>query len=144
MPRKDERKRPEEVRPEATRVSLKEQKDIQTVDYKKDGYVVRWFNHYDAKDTQRIMKAQARGWSFVTDEVNVGDEGAKNQNQALGGGARKQTSVDKRTGEPLYSILMEIKKENYDEDYEYKQSIDDKKMEALTETYEKEGLIFTP
>lgn len=140
MPRQDERKRPEEVRPEVSRVTLKEQKDVQTVEYNHKGYIPRWFND---DDSNRIMKAQSRGWKPVTDEVLVGDVGAKNQNQTLGSGARKQVSVDKRTGEPLYAILMEIKEEYYNEDFEYKQSIEDKKMEALTESLDKGELAYS-
>ena len=125
------------TRPE--RVPLHEQnKDVMTTD-QKPGYIRRWVN-----DTPgRINKFLMAGWAVVEDETKVGDEGAKEQNQALGSGARKQVSVDRKTNQPIYGILMEIKESLYKKDQAAKQKIEDAKMEDLNRKLDAGELAFT-
>lgn len=123
---REERTRPEDNRPK--RVPLHEQKNITTTDYNKPGYVARWVTD---NRPGKLASMEAAGWQIVEDPVRVGDLSAKNTNESLGTGARQQVSVDKRTGQPIYAVLMEIKKEYYDEDFLAKQKLEDERMARL-------------
>ena len=101
--------------------SISEMKDQMTTDQRK-GYVRRWVN-----DTEgRVALFLGAGWDLVREDVAVGDEGVVNQNQSLGSGARKHVGSDKM-GHPMYAVLMEIPKRDYD-------AISKRKAEQVDET----------
>ena len=127
MARADHELRPEERRPQ--RVSLQDQKNVTTTDYNRPGYVARWVTD---NRPGKIGSMELAGWKIVKDPVKVGDESAaRNTNQTLSDGGRQQVSVDKRTGTPIFAVLMEIPEEYYNEDFMKKQKLEDERMARL-------------
>lgn len=107
--------------------SISEVKDQMTTP-QRAGFRRRWVN-----DTRnRLQLFQSAGWAVVLEETPVGDEGVVNQNQSIGGGARKYVGSDEE-GKPLYAILMEIPETDAREVDKYKQENVDATEQAIYE-----------
>ena len=90
------------------------------------GMVPRWFNDLDG----RVQRAQSGGYDFV-DPKHAASIGifSINDDKDLSGKVSKV--VSKGGGEPVMSYLMEISKENYDEDQAAKEAINQRVDDAL-------------
>jgi len=86
----------------------------------REGYVRRWIND----DADRIHRAKAGGYDFVTDEIKTD-----------GPGARVERFVGrKEDGTPMKAFLMEVPQAFYDEDQKAKQKPADDFDAALRNT----------
>ena len=111
------RRRPIDARPQ--RVSLRDQRDVLTVDMPDVAdYKFRWVNELDAKG-HRIPRFEVAGYQIVPENVVVGHVQAVSGNVSSGAGARKQVGVD-ATGNPYFATLMRIRKEYWTADQEDK------------------------
>lgn len=114
--RKEERLRTETLRPK--RVPLLEQRSkmgVHVLDGSDKEYYYRWVNELDQYG-HRIPRFELGGYEIAPNEVMVGDTGVISHNTSHGTGSKRQTGIDRR-GQPMYSILMRIKWEYFDEDF---------------------------
>lgn len=106
--------RAEDAREDTKRVPLYKQRNIMTVS-DRTGYVRRWVNDIPG----RIEKFLKAGWTVVEDHEQVGDPSVEKRNVSLGSGSRMHVGNDRLRNKPVQAILMEIRKEYYDEDRRY-------------------------
>lgn len=117
------RDRPESKRAANERVPLYEQKSKTGVEYKdeqdRERYKDRWVNEKD-QFGDRTLRFRTAGYEFVPKEKIqfCGAESVTNTESGLSF-MRKQVGID-QSGQPLFAVLMWIKREWYDEDFEAK------------------------
>jgi|WetSurMetagenome_2_1015567.scaffolds.fasta_scaffold59543_2 hypothetical protein len=86
------------------------------------GLVPRWVNETDS----RLINAEKGGYEFINSKVKVGDEQKEVEDQRI-----KQRVGTNRDGSPMFSYLMAIPKEYYDEDQAEKEKINKKVDDAI-------------
>ena len=117
------RERPESKRAANKRVPLYEQKSKTGVEYKdpmdRKRFRDRWVNERD-QFGDRTIRFRTAGYEFVPKEkiLFCGAESVTNTDTGLSF-MRKQVGIDP-IGQPLYAVLMWIKMEWFDEDFEAK------------------------